>query len=71
MAWPDDPWDALLGSDYNPATWSLGYQVRQFGVGADMNPLNAQVSFAMADPPEAMTTAQAVEPDTTHHEPTD
>lgn len=68
MAWPNDPWDKL-GPDYNPTNWSLGYQTSQFGVGADVDPLNAQVSTAMANPPDAMTAAQAVVPDTTHHEP--
>jgi len=64
-----DVW-ANLGPDYDPDSWSLGYQIRQFGVGADVNPLNAEVQNAMANPPDALTTAVAVVPDTTHHEPT-
>lgn len=36
---------------YNPETWSLGYQGRQFGVAGP------SVYEALANPPEAMTTA--------------
>jgi hypothetical protein len=55
------------GPDYDPATWSLGYQTSQFGVGQD--PLPASVTAnaangvgpsayaAMADPPTNLTTA--------------
>jgi hypothetical protein len=48
---------------YNPATWSLGYQQRQFGVAADPDPsgvgpeLPGSIYSALANPPANMTTA--------------
>jgi hypothetical protein len=61
---PDEGVDAH--PDYNPLTWALGYQVRQFGVAADPTPSGLQannrhypssVYSAMANPPADMTTA--------------
>jgi hypothetical protein len=55
-----------IGSNpaYNPATWSLGYQNRQFGVAADPVPTGSEtpleypsVYSALANPPANMTTA--------------
>jgi hypothetical protein len=59
--------------DYNPATWALGYQVRQFGLGQDPLPsglthnstegVPASIYAALANPPTTMTTAiELVEP---------
>lgn len=48
---------------YNPETWSLGYQQRQFGVAADPSPTGTgpespgSIYSALANPPDAMTTA--------------
>jgi len=53
---------------YNPATWKLGYQTRQFGYGQDPMPTGGSTSNsnkdvlpsvygAMATPPANMTTA--------------
>jgi hypothetical protein len=38
---------------FNPVTWALGYQARQFGVAGP------SVAEALADPPANMTTAIA------------
>lgn len=38
---------------YNPASWALGYQSRQFGVAGP------SVAEALADPPTTMATAVA------------
>lgn len=51
--------------DYNPDTWKLGYQDRQFGMGADPVPTGSSGGSApypsaygaLADPPATMTTA--------------
>lgn len=49
---------------YNPATWALGYQTRQFGVADDPFPGGSEtpvaypsVYSALANPPASMTTA--------------
>lgn len=41
---------------YNPNTFKLGYQMRQFGASG------ADVLLAMANPPTAMVTADHPEP---------
>lgn len=48
--------------DYNPSTWALGYQTRQFGVAVDPPPAQTTVSSpypsvysALANPPANMT----------------
>ena len=59
---------------YNPATWKLGYQTRQFGQGQDPlpsgvtanvpNPNTPSVCAALATPPTHMTNSatQALPP---------
>lgn len=48
---------------YNPETWSLGYQQRQFGRAADPDPsgvgpeIPGSIYSALANPPDSMTTA--------------
>lgn len=65
--------------DYNPATWALGYQQRQFGVADDPRPTGVSpqevlqyadapypsIYSALANPPANMTTAinKALDPD--------
>lgn len=44
--------------DYNPDTWKLGYQQRQFGQVDD--PANLDIATALANPPTSMLTAKAV-----------
>ena len=52
------------GPDYDPDSWKLGYQTRQFGVADDPSPSGLSSPMppgsaysAMANPPAAMTTA--------------
>jgi hypothetical protein len=48
---------------YDPATWSLGYQQRTFGLAADPSAtgtgpeLPGSIYSALANPPDNMTTA--------------
>lgn len=55
----------------DPDAWKLGYQTRQFGVSGPSQQETGSAYNAMANPPTSMTTALAVVPDTTHHEPTE
>jgi hypothetical protein len=72
MADLNDPTEGVnVYPDYNPATWALGYQQRQFGVAADPLPTGVTAGesdqfsgmpypsaySALANPPGNMTTA--------------
>ncbi len=48
-----------LNPDYDPETWKLGYQNRQFDVGQlpDLEGRPSTALDAMSDPPAAMVTA--------------
>lgn len=52
-----------ISPDYNPTTWSLGYQQRTFGLAADPSPAGTgperpgSIYSALANPPANMTTA--------------
>lgn len=54
MADLNDPTEGVnVHPDYNPATWALGYQQRQFGVAADPLPSGS----VLGEPPLQYSTA--------------
>ena len=57
-------------SNYDPTTWALGYQDRQFGLSGPSEQETASILNALHSPPEAMITATEVVPNTNHNEPT-
>jgi hypothetical protein len=60
MTQPDEPANLIQYSpDYDPETWSRGYQGRQFGV-TDNSDMHGDVLHALADPPEEMLDAAEV-----------
>lgn len=52
----EHPWDSL-GPDYDPESWKLGYQSRQFGAFPDPQGFPGGAYSALANPPESMTIA--------------
>lgn len=52
-----------LNPDYDPATWTAGYQARQFGVAGNDGVEEMSAYGGLATPPEAMADAIIVESD--------
>lgn len=56
--------------DYDPDTWSGGYQIAQFGLCGDDPARAAEALSAMANPSEEMVTAAQSVPEQDEHKPT-